>query len=176
MPLAFAAAGVMNQKNRDALSPELQEPSLHLIPALGIVFSAAVHQRRDIIEDQEIDRFEQRLDCCLMMRQRQIERCPEFLPIHGQKLEEIRVRWLASRCCYHGLGPLLQQLLRHFPVDKEDAARSGGIPSEKGLATGHRPSDVEGNLSLTDAARGKQHGQAALGKNWRQYVLAVRQR
>src|SRR5262245_53423135 len=66
-PGITAAGRVRDEQDGLAHSPQLQQPSLHLIPAISVILAAAVNKGRDIVEDQEIDLIQQCLNRFLVI-------------------------------------------------------------------------------------------------------------
>jgi hypothetical protein len=81
---------VVDQQNRNTSPTKLQQPLLHLIPAGGVILWPAIHQRRDVVEDDELDScIEQLFDLDLMLAPRRIDRYTELLAIERQEAEEL---------------------------------------------------------------------------------------
>ena len=74
---------MVNENDTLADAPKLDEPLLHLVPRLSIIFAAAINQGRAVIEEQNLAIAQSLFDKSLVRFVCKIQASASILPIHG---------------------------------------------------------------------------------------------
>jgi hypothetical protein len=164
---------MVHQEDSDTLPPKLEQPALHHVPALRIVLTAAIDERGQVVEHQQLGAVQFVLDSSLVLGTGEVEGRSQRLAVHGEKVEVALVRRVVRGCCHEGENPFLHQLGRHFSVDVQQPSGLVRSPAEELATRCNRIREPHAHAGLADTSAGIEHRQAAHGQDRRQDVFTL---